>query len=356
MATTEGEIDAYFISGHGGNGFDTFVVPANCIIVVQAHEGEPLESNVSGVRADDEFTIEKLCRQDFKHPLEHKVDLIENFGSLAFYKGGDTCPNFTYTLKAEYPLNVSYVMYLKHSSGVIDLQYFKEHESGKLVGDDRVQMYNKYESRVTDIDILINMFIEHYKNIHSFMYSIFMQNIRTSTPSFQNIIDDVVQYPNLLTQMKGCFEWCENAGLLDIDQKDLCNMIKTEKTQIFYNFICRTRVDVNLYNMPKIHSEPVLNRKRFNQKVITRKPLNYLASTETTKKAMRSHIEEAEGHRKAGIRNVFNRIFPPNTELGNTWIKTNATNKWTRRVGGFEKSHKKKRRSARRSTRHSRMW
>jgi len=115
----------FSIQGHGSFNPLTFIVPDGCIVIVKAHPGEP---TVFGTidRTLDKMThydslVQRVCTVDeecLRNPLAHIADLIDTFGSLAFYSAGDVCPDFSYTLLSYFP---DIQRFSNFGSGVVDL-------------------------------------------------------------------------------------------------------------------------------------------------------------------------------------------------------------------------------------------
>lgn len=84
-------MDAYLIAGHGGDPVsNTFTVPPGCIIVVKYAVGD--------ISSDFHKSARRLLTMKLKSlqdPLNHKDDIIKNFGAVAIYTEHMQCPNFS---------------------------------------------------------------------------------------------------------------------------------------------------------------------------------------------------------------------------------------------------------------------
>ena len=90
--------NAYIIAGHGRNPSETFIVPDGCIVVVKVKEGNLQYYDNIFELYKNMCSLYKSNNKIPSFPLHYSNDIIKSIGSIAIYKPGDTCPNFSYSL------------------------------------------------------------------------------------------------------------------------------------------------------------------------------------------------------------------------------------------------------------------
>lgn len=213
---------AYYISGHGEEGDDTFTVPDNCVVVVQVHAGlvsyEPID------------IITRLCSLSptiLKDPVRYYSNIHDTFGSVAIYLPGVQCPNFQYKLslcfRSKQP-NERYSFCSPVGSGIINMDEFHKDCIKNMVPsvneDVDEELKLKFKKAGIDIDTIREYILELYR------HSIY--------PTADRVWEEVMTklLPNGITSIHDIlFHLEEN---YKITQKKIC-----EKPGVYYNFVCR---------------------------------------------------------------------------------------------------------------------
>ena len=115
---------AYFIQGHGGEGNGYFEVPDNCMVVVKTQTGKVTYTNYGATPVLCELSPDIL-----KNPLKHLDEIHEEFGSLAIYTPGQQCPNFEYNLMNCFPSKYPYTACISADSGLVDVDLIPSNSS-----------------------------------------------------------------------------------------------------------------------------------------------------------------------------------------------------------------------------------
>lgn len=224
--------NAYYIAGHGGPGKDTFTVPKDCIIVVKAKEGM--------FTVEDDRNLLKICElsiEQLKNPLKYQEELYKAFLSLAIYKEGDKCPNFTYNVRSCYPSKSAYTECEAFGSGVIDLT--------KLKGGSCRSDITKLSDLKLNNDTSIGEYVEKL-----FIHSIFPtkqqveQKIFTTSGFFYKTktVKPAILSSNSSIPQSNTIPYKINKILNELDdivittQKTLCELYPG----VYYNFVCRS--------------------------------------------------------------------------------------------------------------------
>lgn len=311
---------AYYISGHGEDHdsvMPTFVVPPGCTIVVLAHRGESIYSQ-SG-------TMAKFCSLHpgvIKNPLMFAGDLAEAFrpwGSLAFYKEGDICPNFSYILRACYE-DEGITRCERFGSGILDFDLIKKDACDAMGASiDSLSSYyfgtevfDESERFGDDLGAFFEAQVQRVVAAvkEQFLFSVFPPPQwvaqKLSTPEAQAAITAVYttifdnDSPDESIFDDSAFEKAFKAALIhleslygnDVTQHYLCSRL----SGVFYNFVCREENDVDpLFK---------LNTNITSIRSVRDPNISWATATNGQRTQMRSHLMELI-QRKPAIRNLY---------------------------------------------------
>jgi len=96
-------IDGYAILGHGNNGIETTIVPKGSIVIAKAHPGDDKVGLETELLKEKQKILNIQYIQTTLNPLKNMRNLYGLFGSVSIFTGGQTCPNFYYSLIAIHP-------------------------------------------------------------------------------------------------------------------------------------------------------------------------------------------------------------------------------------------------------------
>ena len=271
---------AYIIGGHGEEGHGTFIVPRGCIIVVKAYSGSELYAyNPS------QIGLYSLTPDILKDPITHYDKLHHSVGSIAIFREGDECPNFSYTLLNCYAINTRWVSCNSVGSGIMDVDLIyadKKHieEITSSLNDRRKENRAKYEEAYQNPPSIYEYISQFYK------YSVYPDSWSVSNLSMlkRNL-------PDALSVINKAYT---------ITQEQLCSSYPG----IYYNFVCRfTTIGNKIFtynkNVGSSHIPPEFTL--------------YNKTNTNTQTLLRKHITESILHRKPYIRSIYNKEYsvPP---------------------------------------------
>ena len=310
----------YFISGHGsepdisGHGSEpgsTMKVPEDCIVIVKTHSGE---------RGYHTF-FDGICKLPYdvlQNPLENMPAIIKEFGTVAVYTTGQTCPDFTYQLIACYRHPKSpYETCETYGSGILDLERIIDDDGfGDGVGDgagagveddddddddDPTQICRKYIPRKWDLFRDLNKHSSYDDIIYVFARK-YRHSVNPTAEYIYDVLDSVEAREEIMRRFTGHKQLSMNDKCTLfirylIDHK---HVVRTQSElkgpAVYYNFLCRSiKGAKSLYGEPNAYLAPFLASPTFHIK-------GKLIENAVTKK----RIEEAELHRKPAIRNYYN--------------------------------------------------
>ena len=250
---------AYVIAGHGLELPESFIVPKGCTIVVDAHIGESqYESKLNE-------NYNKLCTIDdykLKDPVTYSSDLLSEFKSLAIYKEGEECPQFSYQLVG---CHLSPYYACDELNGIIDIDTFKQ---------------------LGHCDIRRTQYSTNDLNYVSSLY-------QYSTYPTKYEVEETLKSINLTTSRNSLLGTLLGHKLTNVSQEELCKKMPG----VYYNFICRGT---------ELTSE--INRNR-NRTGINREPKSIfmrLKPEHILRNTISKKISEAERHRKPYIKKANN--------------------------------------------------
>ena len=277
---------AYWLRGHGSEPIDvnnTFIVPPGCIIVAKAQVGEAMLFDTYS-KYIQEFCESDTNKNMLKDPIKNIDDLIKMFGSVAIYKPGDKCPQFSYTF-----VNCQYSKFSIASCGNFG--------SGVLDLDDDIQCNNSYKS-IIDLnhESVVPYITSLYENsIYPKMDDV-LKRIQTITnldsetpPAIAAAIASGVGRGEALSprddRARAVALTIFNNDIFTINQEALCKKLGTG---VYYNFICRARpYYTNVYTFNNNQSNKKYKRhQNAHGKENVRKELNI--------KLLQDRIIEAE--------------------------------------------------------------
>ncbi len=282
---------AYLILGHGKEQSDKCTVPPGCAVVVDAHVAEQVivANHIEKVKPFFEYTDkkdEKEIKGKFLSPVRNYLELTETIstsGSLAIYKEGQRCPNFSYLLCAYHFMNEGYgreVMMM--DSGLVEYPFYKRN-----IGPLRDPTI--YKDKFTDFAVHpVSRLADHYdKSILPTMEQV-REFIKVSAPKGVGIAT--------FTE-----ELMSKAPMFIISQKQLFGLVKSGRLRpgVFYNLVCRTT------------SAKIVEQSDETSRAVVKNSLRRLLPKE--KKLLipelRAAIREAEWHRKPFIRSATAQKF-----------------------------------------------
>ena len=300
---------AYLIGGHGSEGKGTFIVPPGCMVVVKAKTG------YTTAMYDRDKGFLKLSPEILNDPIANYPLLHKAFGSLAIYKPGDRCPNYSYTL-VSYTKDVHKKMTGLYSfgSGLIDMN--------RMIADkDYLQTRNQWKN-LSNYEALSKQMHSNKAKTHAYFEKMYEYSVYPTSSEVRNIIttldghgitsaDDII---NTLSKE------------YHITQEGLCSMFKG----VYYNFACRVTSVSNKLRISNVSylsntlPNVLRNMRPLNKQNMTRKkeilntyhgtmPLSRYRDPHKSAQILhkesinmlKQHIGEAEKHRKPYIRNLY---------------------------------------------------
>lgn len=316
---------AYYISGHGEETLETFIVPPNCVVIVKAQVGEVTYGGI----------MEKICFMKnantiLKDPFKsyHMSKIIKEFGSLAVYKPGDLCPNFMYTLTACYEFSESYKCY-NLNSGLLDIS--------ELKCDEDMLQYRD----ISGNDISYKDAISYVKDLYKDSKYPVIEQIEEDIRSLTH--EKIIEHKSFLETTPFFNEWnlvskkiktlASILKSIRISQRELCEKF----TGVFYNFVCRARGEYTniVYGPPE---------RNFSEKFYISKPRGF---EEVSDLSGRQILKERIGEsvlRRGPLKNYYNFMERPKLsylERIQKILKGNQGSDYTReeptKVGAFRR-------------------
>jgi len=300
----------------------SFIVPPGCTIVMKAHCGEPTQIAKEYVRE-----LCKLPEYVLLDPTLNAEQIIDSVESVAIYTSGDSCPDIDLLLLSSYPTNFYRYTISSYGSGIIDLLDIK---AKKLSAID-ILWYEEIDT-LNEFEQACSFIANHYRNSVLPTQSEVLHQLTTDpdyfmdvkgqfrlrgkrgdlqTPRMKNVVDHVI-----INQL---FNMLARKGVISKTLSSVC----TANPGIYYNFICRGQSP--LFNVDTTNSEMFdIHRSNLNL-------FDPLVSS-NLKKQMRSHIAEAEYHRKPFIKRSMNsRTALRNTSEGWTTVNRRKTKRGGKR-------------------------
>jgi hypothetical protein len=237
---------AYWLRGHGTepiNVNDTFIVPPGCIIVAKAQVGEAIF-----VSHYIKY-IQKFCESDtnkniMKDPIKNIDDLIKMFGSVAIYKPGDKCPQFSYQLvNCEIAKN-SIARCGNYGSGVLDLDNDIHCDiSSKSLTDLNYESIVPYITSLYESSIYpkMNDVLNRIKTIQNFDSKTPIQPALAIAAAISGSEEALSPRDD---KARAAALTIINNDIFMINQEALCKKLGTG---VYYNFICRSRFHTTIY-------------------------------------------------------------------------------------------------------------
>ena len=250
---------AYVIAGHGYEENSTFIVPKGCTIVVDTHIGE----SQYGPKLNENYN--KLCTIDgykLKDPVTYSSDLLSEFKSLAIYKEGEECPQFSYQLVG---CHLSPYYACDELNGIIDIDTFKQLSHCDI---------RRTQYSINDLNYVSSLY----------QYSAYPTKYE---------VEETLKSINLTTSRNSLLGTLLSHKLTNVSQEELCKKMPG----VYYNFICRGT---------ELTSE--INRNR-NRTGINREPKSIfmrLKPDHILRNTISKKISEAERHRKPYIKKANN--------------------------------------------------
>lgn len=272
------ETKAYYISGHGSEGEDSFIVPEGCMIVVQQQYGNLGYPNPDNLELN---LLKRLPLQVLQQPDVYIEEIFKSVGPVSIFKPGDKCPNFVYSPLACYEAKNK----CHTASGVIDLEKFQDSEDDKIV----------YVSNILSVEDTLD------KRIKPFKYSIYPSYDQVSDVLFD---DDTYtefeeQYHNLAVDFDVFVNtYINRINDFEITQKKLCELHKG----IYYNFVCR-----------ELSSDIRTNLIGHNSNLGKNVPIisSIIGLPQDKQNFFKRRLEETLGHRKEGAIKWYERYGKP---------------------------------------------
>ena len=299
---------AYLIGGHGSEGRGTFIVPPGCIIVVKAKTG------YATATYDRDKGFLKLSPEILKDPIANYPLLHKAFGSVAIYKPGDRCPNYSYTLVSYTKNGYKKVTGLySFGSGLIDMD--------RMIADKNYLQTRNQWKNLSNYETLSKQ-IDSNKT-KTYFEKMYQHSVYPTSNEVRNVITQLEERG--ITTADDIVNTLSNE--YHITQEGLCSMFKG----VYYNFVCRVtsvsnklRIsDVSYLSntLPNVlRNMTPLNKQNMTRKKAILAAYNGEMSLSRYKNPHRraqnlhnqsinmikQHIGEAEKHRKPYIRSLYN--------------------------------------------------
>ena len=196
----------YFIEGHGSEGFNTFVVPKDCVIVVKAHTAQV---SLDSTFINQEDALCKVPIEMLKDPIKYSNEIIEAVGSVLLFTEGMTCPNFLYTLLSVYDKKDDDVRTFDIQSGLIDM------DDEALCKEHNKQLYLQ-----SDTPLDTSLIIKGYEG-----------SVLPKQADVKDFLDTLGT-----TTLDELVENSDFTKMCNVFQKDMIDKIGTG---VYYNFVCR---------------------------------------------------------------------------------------------------------------------
>jgi hypothetical protein len=298
---------AFFISGHGDERPEFYTVPPGTIVVVRVHSGE-----VSHFTAEEVARLCILPIETLRDPLHHSKELIDAFGSLAFYTEGMQCPTFVYTPVSfyNYTSNAGRAnkLFTPMGSGVIDIERLLTDDFCRLDSLKGFQQIEKAVPATSDYDPVARFIVAQFRNsVHPTSKEVeeYLGMLKTGG------ICDRDEYSTLDTVNKIYILSRFLGERFSISQEALSIKLLSDSKNppdVYYNFVCRDTPigQTAIYNP----TAPLIPHQGINAAQNRRNILNM--ANPNVKSTIRKHISEAEFQRKAAIRNwnILTHIDP----------------------------------------------
>lgn len=285
---------AYLLLGHGSeervdsNDPKTCIVPPNCMVVVDAHAGEVTAKS----SAEFEYFIYAPDKTIFLNPEKNYVELVKNIsshGSLAIYKEGDVCPNFSYSLISFWMKNDDKNIKL-HSSGVFEYPFVATYRSEEFPCNASPKELLPF--------ILDNYRIDIVKD--------YIDDATKDGLTLCDVVENLADEPDALLVDDEDFKKYGHVSF-NLTQEQLFQDVRNGhiNSGVFYNLICRATTK-NVLEVAKNTEEALIKNslKRLN---LTRN-----AKTQKTKffiPEILSRISEAERQRKPYMPEYMKHLY-----------------------------------------------
>ena len=315
--------NVYLIEGHGEDILnDTFKVPEFSLVVVKLHTGLTARE-INYIKDTD--TLCKLGNTVLENPIKYAPKIINTVGTIAIYKPGDLCPNFRYTLLANYT-STEHDTLVKPNSGIFN---FKMHCMNPIHSQ---QSYKELTKNCKTVKDIINVIKQFYKNSIYPTEDTIQKVIESMLPIMEIELDTIIDDPaDLLNVFLDNLEDAPNSPII-VTQKELCENLPG----VYYNFICRAneaygKINNRFNSIIGIANRNVKNtlKKRIGESEIHRKQYIYRAYKSSIIKRIKNLEDEV-----IQLSNKKNLIEKELVELKN--VRNAFKN------GGSKKNHKRK--------------
>jgi hypothetical protein len=278
-----------------------FVVPDGCTIIVHKQPYEWAEQHVyeRAVRS-----LMNLPKEMLTHPSDHSDDIIDAIGSIAIYRSGDVCSNFSYTTQSCFTENNTCDGIF--GSGVNNLIQMKDvfsrgasHSRYKGIAIDRLSLSSEYLRSFNSYDIA-----KIVAGMYRFSVYPTQDDITTYISKKQGWIhqDHVLKE---ITEKHGSYQGkIIEAVLHGIKQQPSVNPTQQELCHkfpgVYYNLVCRFTegtYDINMNNNQLRKPQTRHNTLRYSNR--NTRPKNV---KNRMVRLLQARLQEAELHRKRHLK------------------------------------------------------
>ena len=219
-----GEPDVYFISGHGAEYINTFIVPDGCYVVVKKDTCEltPVAEFHSEFENITQMDMELLLKPDTDNAT---IELQKKFSaSFEVYGPKMTCPNFVYHLCNVHVHGDSILVDIYIGSGCIKISRVKKYPI--LPMENKFYTIHRNDTYIGTKEELIGNIVSLYR------YSAYPSMVQ-----IKSYLIDRWKDRETVTPFKVLEDLSKqsNPGLISVTQEQLCKRYKG----VFYHNVCR---------------------------------------------------------------------------------------------------------------------
>ena len=304
------ETKAYYISGHGSEGEDSFIVPEGCMIVVKQEHG-----NMGYTETVDRDNLElnilkRLPLKVLQQPDVYIEELINSVGPVSIFKPGDVCPNFEY-----YPLACYGDTGQCHNlSGYIDvgeLQKSKDEIFDVVLNSHDLLPIDCIIANISE-SFNHSLFIKPDDFLSKFEEDMMNKKSRLEFNEIRRKFNDMVKpaVTHVINYVNDVMSRKDDNTIITVSQKRLCEILINgyrKKKGVFYNFVCRKAPNIHRKNLIEYNSS--LGK---NVPILTSRA----GLTEEQKRILNERLKETLGRgRKEGVVKWYEKYGNPTNVL-----------------------------------------
>jgi hypothetical protein len=219
-----GEPDVYFISGHGAEYINTFIVPDGCYVVVKKNTCEltPVAEFHSEFENITQMDMELLLKPDTDNAT---IELQKKFdASFEVYGPKMVCPNFVYHLCNVHVHGDSILVDIYIGSGCINISRVKKYPI--LPMDNKFYTIYRNDTYLGTKEELIGNIVSLYR-YSAYPSMVQIKSYLTSTWKYMKTVTPFEILEDLSKQ--------STPGFISVTQEQLCKRYKG----VFYHSVCR---------------------------------------------------------------------------------------------------------------------